>query len=211
MKTLLAKLKQKILRTDCEKEQETTEFPNAEQLKVELQRIQTKRRFFSLLKSTIFTLIVVSAVAVLVAVFFIPVFRIYGSSMSPTLSEGEIVVSIKTDNIKCGDVVGVYYGSKLLIKCCIGVAGQWIDIDKNGNIYVDRKLINEPYITEKSLGKCNIKLPYQDPDNAIFVLGDNRSTSIDSRNTSVGCIELDNVAGKVVFCVFPFSNIGFID
>ena len=102
----MAKLKQKILRTDCEKEQETTEFPNAEQLKVELQRIQTKRRFFSLLKSTIFTLIVVSAVAVLVAVFFMPVFRIYGSSMSPTLSEGEIVVSIKTDNIKCGDVVG---------------------------------------------------------------------------------------------------------
>ena len=183
-------------------------MPSARQLNEELQRIKHHSRFRQLLRSTIYTLIVVSAVAVLVAVLFMPVLRIYGNSMTPTLNEGEIVVSIKGSNIEHGDVVGVYYGSKLLIKRCIALEHQWVNIDEAGNVYVDGELIDEPYLTEKAFGECNLELPYQVPDGCIFVMGDHRETSIDSRNTSVGSIDKENVVGKIVFRVWPFSEFG---
>ena len=183
-------------------------MPSVRELDEELRRVNHHSRFRQLLRSTIYTLIVVSAVAVLVAVLFMPVLRIYGNSMTPTLNEGEIVVSIKGSNIECGDVVGVYFGSKLLIKRCIALEHQWVNIDEIGNVYVDGELIDEPYLTEKAFGECNLELPYQVPDGCIFVMGDHRETSIDSRNTSVGCIDKENVVGKIVFRVWPLSEFG---
>ena len=183
---------------------------NIEQLEKELSRINRRKRFRVLLRSTVYTLIVVSAMAVLVAVLFMPVLRIYGSSMTPTLNEGEIIVSVKTEDVEPGDIVGVYYGSKLLIKRCIAQEHQWIDIDYGGNVFVDGKQLEEPYITEKSFGQCDLELPYQVPDGCIFVMGDHRETSIDSRNTSVGCIETENIVGKIVFRVWPLDTFGAI-
>ena len=180
-------------------------------LEAELKRVGHNSRFRKLLQSTIYTLIVVAAVAVLVAVLFLPVLRIYGSSMTPTLNEGEIVISIKGVDIEPGDVIGVYYGSKLLIKRCIATAGQWVDIDVDGNVYVDDHLLNEPYLIEHAYGETNIELPYQVPAASIFVMGDHRSTSVDSRNTSVGCIETENIVGKIVFRVWPLESFGAIE
>lgn len=182
-----------------------------EQLETELRRVRRGIRFRELLRSTVYTLIVVAACAVLVAVIFLPVLRIYGSSMNPTLKEGEIVVSVKGAKIRTGDIVGVYYGSKLLIKRCIATENQWVDIDKNGNVTVDGVPLEEPYLREKAYGETNIKLPYQVPANAIFVMGDNRATSIDSRNTAVGCIDLENLSGKIVFRVWPLDRFGFVN
>ena len=143
-----------------------------------------------------------------------PLLRIYGSSMNPTLNEGEIVVSIKGSSFKTGDVVGVYFGSKLLVKRVIATEGQWVDIDEDGNVYVYDEIkgepIAEPYLAEgsKALGETNITLPCQVPPESIFVMGDNRETSIDSRNTSVGCIDIDNVVGRIVFKIWPLQTFG---
>lgn len=183
-------------------------MPSADMLKDELRRVHHRSRFRKLLRSTVYTLIVVSAMAVLVAVLFMPVLRIYGNSMTPTLNEGDIVVSIKGTDIDRGDVVGVYYGSKLLIKRCIALEHEWVDLDEEGNVYIGGEIIDEPYLTEKAFGECNLDLPYQVPDGCIFVMGDHRVTSIDSRNTSVGCINLENIVGKIVFRVWPLSEFG---
>ena len=185
--------------------------PQSEQLKEELKRVNRKELFLRVLRSTIFTLVVVAAFAILTAVLFLPVLKIYGSSMTPTLSEGEIVISVKGSNIQKGDIVGVYYGSKLLIKRCIASSQQWVDIDQDGNVFIDGELIDEPYLVEKALGETNIELPYQVPDNSIFVMGDHRSTSIDSRNTSVGCIDTEDIVGKIVFRIWPMDRFGRIE
>ena len=185
-------------------------LPDVEQLEAELKRVNYNTRFRQLLKSTVYTLIVVAALAVLVAVLFMPVLRIYGSSMTPTLNEGEIVVSLKTRNIKPGDVVGVYYGSKLLIKRCMALDNQWVNITEDGDVYVDGEIVEEPYIEKKSHGQCDISMPYQVPENTIFVLGDNRETSVDSRMSTLGCIDKEEVVGKIVFRVWPLNKFGAI-
>ena len=185
--------------------------PDLGQLEAELKRVNRKQRFLALLRSTIYTLIVVAACAVLCAVIFLPVLRIYGNSMTPTLSEGQIVVCIKGSEVHRGDVVGVYYGRKLLVKRIIATEHQWVDIDSDGNVFVDGELLDEPYITEKAFGECNITLPYQVPDTAVFVMGDHRATSVDSRNTSVGAIDEENIVGKIVLRVWPFSEFGRVN
>lgn len=185
-------------------------LPDVEQLEAELKRVNYNTRFRQLLRSTVYTLIVVAALAVLVAVLFMPVLRIYGSSMAPTLNEGEIVVSLKTRNIKPGDVVGVYYGSKLLIKRCMALDNQWVNITEDGDVYVDGEIVEEPYIEKKSHGQCDISMPYQVPENTIFVLGDNRETSVDSRMSTLGCIDKEEVVGKIVFRVWPLNKFGAI-
>lgn len=185
-------------------------LPDVEQLEAELKRVNYNSRFRQLLRSTVYTLIVVAAVAVLVAVLFMPVLRIYGSSMTPTLNEGEIVVSLKTKNIKPGDVVGVYYGSKLLIKRCMALDNQWVNITDDGDVYVDGEIVEEPYIEKKSRGQSDISMPYQVPENTIFVLGDNRETSVDSRMSTLGCIDKEEVVGKIVFRVWPLNKFGAI-
>ena len=180
------------------------------QLESELHREKHKRRYKNVLRSTAYTLVVVAALAVLAAVLWMPVLRIYGSSMTPTLQEGQVVVALKGSKFDHGDVVGVYYGSKLLVKRCIATAGEWVDIDADGNVYVDNELLDEPYLTEKALGECDIKLPYQVPDHAIFVVGDHRATSVDSRSKSVGCIDEENVVGRIVLRVWPLNKIGLL-
>lgn len=184
---------------------------SSEQVREELNRVNTRAKFYSLMMNSVYTLIVVAACAVLVAVIFLPVLRIYGTSMKPALNEGEIVVSIKGTKVNRGDILGVYYGSKLLIKRCIATERQWVEIDKDGNVYVDGEYLDEPYLTEKALGECNIDMPYQVPDGTIFVLGDHRETSIDSRNTSVGCISVEEVVGKIIFRIWPLNSFGPID
>ena len=187
---------------------EPVDYPSVEQLAAELKRVKYRSRYRAVLRSTLYMLIVVAAVAVLVATIWMPVLQIYGASMTPTLSEGDIVVSIKGSDFQPGDLVAFYLGNKILVKRCIAGPGQWVDIDEDGNFYVDDKLLEEPYLTEKSLGGSNIELPYQVPDNRYFCMGDHRSTSVDSRHKEVGCVSEEQIVGKIVFRVFPFGGFG---
>lgn len=186
------------------------ELPSIEQLTEELNREKYNRRYKRVLRSTIYTLIVVAAVAVLVATIWTPVLQIYGASMTPTLSEGDIVVSVKGLNFNPGDLVAFYMGNKILVKRCIAGPGQWVDIDADGNVYVDGELLDEPYLTEKALGDCDIELPYQVPENRYFCMGDHRVTSVDSRNTAVGCVSGEQIVGRIVFRVWPLPDFGVL-
>ena len=184
------------------------ELPSLEQLTAELEREKYKRRYKRVLRSTVYSLIVVAAVAVLVATIWMPVLQIYGASMTPTLDEGDIVISIKGADFAPGDLVAFYMGNKILVKRCIAGPGQWVDMDAGGNVYVDDKLLDEPYLTEKALGDCDIEFPYQVPDNRYFCMGDHRSTSVDSRSTTVGCVSDEQIVGKIVFRVWPLPGFG---
>lgn len=184
------------------------ELPTLEQLTAELGREKYKRRYKRVLRSTVYTLIVVAAAAVLVATIWMPVLQIYGASMTPTLNEGNIVISVKGSDFEPGDLVAFYIGNKILVKRCIAGPGQWVDIDDDGDVYVDGKLLDEPYLKEKSLGECDIELPYQVPDNRYFCMGDHRSTSVDSRSTTVGCVSDEQIVGKIVFRVWPLPDFG---
>ena len=186
-------------------------IPSTMELEKELKRVKYKERYGNTLKSTLFVLITVAATAVLIAVFFLPVLQIYGSSMTPTLGEGDIVLSVKGGDLEAGDLVSFYIGNKLLVKRYIAGPGEWVYIDPDGNVYVNDKLIEEPYISEKAFGDSNIEYPYQVPENRIFVLGDHRSTSVDSRNTTIGCISAEQIVGKIVFRVWPLTKIGTLN
>ena len=187
------------------------EIPDVELLKKELDRVNYKTKYRSVLKSTIFMLVVVAAIAVLVATTWLPVLQIYGSSMTPTLNEGEVVVSVKGSSFKQGDLIAFYYGNKILVKRCIATPGQWVDIDEDGNVYVDGNRLNEPYVKEKAFGDCDIKLPYQVPEDRYFCMGDHRETSVDSRNSSVGCISKEQIIGRIFFRVWPFNDLDYFE
>ena len=184
--------------------------PTLEQLTAELERENYKRRYNSVLRSTLFTLVVVAAVAVLVATIWMPVLQIYGSSMTPTLSEGDIVVSMKGTEFEPGELVAFYLGNKILVKRCIAGPGQWVNIDENGNVYVDDVLLDEPYLTEKALGECDLSFPYQVPESRYFCMGDHRTTSVDSRHSAVGCVAEEQIVGKIVLRVWPLSEFGVL-
>ena len=191
-----------------EKRSQTQQPPTLEQLTAELARENYKRRFGRVLRSTLFTLVVVAAAAVLVATIWMPVLQIYGSSMTPTLNEGEIVVSVKGSDFEPGDLVAFYLGNKILVKRCIAGPGQWVDIDENGDISVDGQLLDEPYLKEKALGECDQNFPYQVPESRYFCMGDHRATSVDSRHSAVGCVAEEQIVGKIVFRVWPLSGFG---
>ena len=162
------------------------------------------------LRNTIFTLVVVAATTILVAVLLMPILRIYGTSMNGTVNNGDLVVSIKRADFKTGDVIAFYYNNNILVKRVIAKSGDWVDIDEEGNVYVNQKLLNEPYLSSKALGETNIELPYQVPEDRIFVMGDNREVSVDSRNTAVGCVTGEQIVGKIIFRVWPFAGFGFV-
>ena len=185
-------------------------LPSTDLLKEELDRELYRSRFVSTLRSTIFALITVAAAAVLIAVLLLPILRIYGTSMKGTLDGDDVVISVKTSSFERGDVVAFYYNNNILVKRVIARAGEWVDIDEEGNVYVDQKRLEEPYLSEKAFGETNIELPYQVPEGRIFVMGDNRSVSIDSRNTSIGCIAMEQIVGRIVFRVWPLERLGAV-
>lgn len=161
-------------------------------------------------KTRILGFIVVAAALVAVIALFFPILRIYGSSMAPTVNEGEVVLSVKSSHIKQGDVVAVNFGNKLLVKRCVAVSGQQVNLDAEGNVLIDGQPLEEPYLTEKAYGDCTTQLPYQVPEGQYFVMGDNRSKSQDSRNANVGCVAGDQILGKVLFCIWPLSSFGIV-
>ena len=184
------------------------DLPTTQQLANERRRLRYKSRYNRTLRSTVAILLVVAALAVLIAMLWMPVLRIYGSSMAPTLQDGQIVVCVKSARFEPGDIAAFYHGNKLLIKRYIAGPGQWVELDGDGNVFVDGTLLDEPYLTEKAYGQTNIELPYQVPDERYFLMGDNRSVSVDSRNTAVGCVSTEQIAGKVVFRIWPLSAFG---
>ena len=185
-----------------------TSLPTAEQLDMERRRLRYKRRYNRTLRSTVAILIVVAALAVLAATLWMPVLRVYGSSMAPTLHNGEILISVKTKDFSSGDIIAFYHGNKLLIKRYIAGPSDYVNVDEDGNVSVNGTLLDEPYLAEKAYGEADIEFPYQVPDQRYFVMGDNRSVSIDSRSSIVGCITGDQIVGKVVFRVWPLSAFG---
>lgn len=186
------------------------EMPELDVIEAEVKRMHGQSRFRTVLRSTFFSLVVVAAVAVLVATIWMPVLQIYGASMTPTLEEGDIVVSVKGGDFQAGDLVAFYLGNKILVKRCIALPGQWVDLDEEGNVSIDGKPLEEPYLTERAFGDANITLPYQVPDNRYFCMGDHRATSVDSRHTEVGCVSEEQIVGRIAFRIWPLENFGEI-
>lgn len=186
------------------------DIPATEQLEAELAREKYKHRYHSVLRSTIYTLVIVAAIAVLTATLWLPVLQIYGSSMTPTLQDGEIVFSVKTSKFEPGDVIAFYYNNKILVKRVICGPADWVNMDEDGTVYVNGTELDEPYLVDKALGDCNIQLPYQVPDGKVFVMGDHRSTSVDSRNTAVGCVAQEQIVGKIIFRIWPLNRLGAV-
>lgn len=185
-------------------------IPTLEEVERERNKLKHQAEYRQVLRSTIRILIVVAALSVLAAAVFFPMLQVAGESMEPTLEDGQIIILFKTDKLETGDLVGFYYQSKVLLKRVIGHAGDYIDIDEEGNVAVNGEGLEEPYVLEKSLGECDIVLPYQVPDNRVFVMGDHRSTSIDSRSTQVGCVSEEQIIGRVAFRVWPLNKMGFL-
>ncbi len=186
------------------------DLPTALQLEQELKILRYRRNFMSTLRSTVASLIVVASIAMIISTMLMPVLRVTGTSMTPTLQNDEVILCSKLSDYKKGDIVAFYYNNKVLLKRVIGVAGDVIDITQDGTVFVNGQKLDEPYVSELALGECDIELPYQVPDNRIFVMGDHRSVSIDSRSTSVGCIAEENVIGRVFMEVWPFDQFGHL-
>ena len=187
------------------------ERPTKEQLTAELKRQNYRNSYWRIFRSTVGGLLIVAAVAILVAVMLLPVLQIYGTSMTETLNTGDVVVSVKGSDFETGDVIAFYYNNKILVKRVIAAAGDWIDIDEDGTVTVNWQTVDEPYVNEKAKGECNIELPYQVPDGKVFVMGDHRATSIDSRNTAVGCVADEQIVGRIVFRIWPLTGLGTVN
>ncbi len=186
-------------------------IPSVQELERELQRERYRIRFRSTLRSTVYALITVAAVAVLVATLLLPVLQIYGSSMTPTLTDGDIVLSLKEADLQRQDIIAFYYNNKILVKRVIARAGEWVNIDEEGNVTVNGEPLEEPYVMDKSLGECDIQLPYQVPEGRLFVMGDHRSVSVDSRSSAVGCVAEEQIVGKLIFRIWPISGFGKVN
>lgn len=186
------------------------DIPTIEELELELKRERYRSGFGMVFKSTVNMLLTVTAALILVAVVLLPVFQIYGTSMNPTIVDGEFVVSVKNTDIEQGDIIGFNFNNKILVKRVIALPGQWVSMDKKGNVTVDDVELEEPYLQEKAYGECNIDFPYQVPDGRYFVMGDDREASVDSRTTTVGCVAKEQLLGKIIFRIWPINRIGRI-
>ena len=186
-------------------------IPELSQLRSELNRERYKHRFANALRSTVSTLVVIAALAILVATLWLPVLQIYGSSMTPTLKEGQIVLSVKGSDFAQNDLVAFYIGNKLLVKRVIAGPADTVTITEDGTVFVNNIELDEPYITGKALGECDLEFPYQVPDSRYFLLGDHRAISVDSRSSSVGCVAEEQIVGRITFCVWPLSDFGKLE
>ena len=191
-------------------EQAVLEMPELVALQEELLRVRYKSRFRRTLMGTIYSLITVAAVAILVATLWLPVLEITGTSMTPALYEGQIVVSIKNSELNRGDMVAFYYNNRVLVKRVIAMPGEWVNMDESGNVYINDVLFDEPYLEEHAFGECNIDLPYQVPEGRLFVMGDHRSVSVDSRSKTVGCVAEEQIVGRLIMRIWPLEQAGML-
>lgn len=197
------------MRMKKNKEQDVSQI-TTEAVQAELKRERNRIRYRRILRSTVYALIIVAAVAVLIASLILPVLQIAGTSMEPTLNNGEIVVLLKTRNLKRGELCGFSYSNKILIKRVIGLPGDTIVIDGEGTVFVNGEALDEPYITEKGLGECDIEFPFEVPEESYFLMGDHRTTSIDSRSTVIGCVDREQIVGKIFLKVWPLKEFSFV-
>lgn len=179
-------------------------------LEEEIKREKYKSKYTKILRSTIYTLIIIASISALIGTLIMPVLEVNNTTMKPLLENNEIVLSLKTKKLKKGDIIAFYQGNKILIKRVVAVPGNYISIDEEGNVYVDGEVLDEPYVTNKQKGETNIEFPYQVPESEYFVLSDERDKTTDSRNEDIGLIKKDNVIGKVIFRVWPFKKLGAI-
>lgn len=185
-------------------------LPDLDVLEAELAREKYKKRYTNVLKNTVFSLVVIAAAAALAAMLLFPVLQISGTSMTPSLYDEDVVMALNSKSYKTGDVVAFYFNNNILVKRVIAGPGDWVDIDEAGNVSVNGEMLDEPYVSEKSLGNCNITLPYQVPDGRCFVMGDHRDTSVDSRNTAVGCVSDDMIIGRILVRIWPLKKFGAV-
>ena len=193
-----------------QKSQKKVPVPSLKEIQTERKRIRRGSLYWQALRSTVAVLVVVAAIAVLITTLFLPILQISGDSMSPTLEHDEIVILLKTKELDRGDLIGFYYQGKILLKRVIALPDDEVAIDPEGNVYVNGEILEEPYVTDKGLGDCDLEFPYRVPGTGYFVLGDRRSNSVDSRNSVIGAITQDNIIGKVFIRVWPLSEFGFI-
>lgn len=183
---------------------------STKEISEELNRVRYRGGYHWALRSTIYTLVIAAALAVLVATLWMPVLRIYGSSMTPTLRNNEVVLSVKGGEFKRGDICAMYYNNKVLVKRIIGCPGDWVNIDTDGNVYINGELLDEPYVGEKALGECTVELPFQVPEEKYFVMGDDRPISLDSRSEAIGAVAVDQIIGKIICRLWPLDKLGTV-
>ena len=146
----------------------------------------------------------------LVLLMFLPVLEVSGGSMEPTLQDGDILLLLRPGTIRSGELCGIYAQNRLILKRVIGLPGDVVDMDEGGTVYINGMQLQEPYVSKKAVGTCDLSFPFTVPENSLFVLGDHRETSIDSRSSLIGCVQTSQVMGQVVARIWPPRSIGWV-